>query len=62
MFIHLEDLELFKKKHEEWNKLLKQEEERPYPDIRLVQGYKKHKLQIKEEIQKIENKLFSVSS
>ena len=58
MFVHLDDLELLKKQHAEWDKLLKEEEMRPYPNIQLIQDYKKHKLKIKEEIQKIENELF----
>ena len=62
MFVHLEDLELLKKQHEEWNKLLKEEESHPSPDIRLIQQYKKHKFQVKEEIRKLENKLFSIDS
>lgn len=58
MFVHLEDLELLKKQHTEWDKLLKKEERCPRPDIQLVQNYKKHKLKIKEKIQKVENELF----
>ena len=59
MVVHLEDLELLKKQHAEWDKLLKEEQERPAPDMRLIQDYKKHKLKIKEEIQKMENELFN---
>ena len=59
MFVHLEDLELLKKQHEEWNKLLQKEERRPSPNEQLIQDYKKHKLETKERIQKMENELFS---
>lgn len=58
MVAHLEELTLLKKQHAEWDKLLKTEEKRPLPDMRLLQSYKKHKLQIKEEIQKLEEELF----
>lgn len=58
MFVHLEDLELLKKQHAEWDKLLKEEEERPYPNRELIQRYKKHKLKTKEEIKKKEEELF----
>ncbi|MGN0919415.1 MAG: DUF465 domain-containing protein [Alphaproteobacteria bacterium] len=58
MVAHLEDLELLKQQHAEWDKLLRKEEERPFPDRQLIQSYKKHKLKIKEEIQKTENELF----
>ncbi len=54
----LEGLELLKKQHAEWDKLLREEQERPFPDVQLTQDYKKHKLKIKEEIQKMENELF----
>ena len=60
MIAHLEDLELLKKQHAEWDRLLKKEQERPSPDVALVQNYKKHKLQVKEEIQKVEKALFEV--
>ena len=59
MFVHLEDLELLKKQHEEWDKLLQKEEKRPRPNENLIQDYKKHKLETKERIQKMENELFS---
>ncbi len=58
MLVHLEDLELLKKQHAEWDNLLKKEQGRPFPDIQLLQNYKKHKLKIKEEIQKVEKELF----
>ena len=58
MIIHPEDVELKKTQHAEWDRLLKQEEGRPFPDMRLIQSYKKHKLKLKEEIQKLENELF----
>ena len=58
MVVHLEDLELLKKQHAEWDKLVKEEEERPYPDMQVLQDYKKHKLKVKEKIQETENKLF----
>ena len=61
MVVHLEDLELLKKQHAEWDKLLKEEEKRPLPDMQLIQNYKKHKLKIKEKIKKIENELFKRS-
>ena len=48
---HFEELELLKKQHAEWDKLLTKEQSRPYPDDALVQRYKKHKLKIKDEIQ-----------
>ena len=54
----LEELELLKKQHAEWDTLLKKEQERPLPDANLIQSYKKHKLQLKEEISKVENDLF----
>ena len=58
MFVHLEDLELLKVQHKEWDRLLKEEEKRSFPDERLIQDYKKHKLEINEKIQKIEAELF----
>ena len=58
MFVHLEDLELLKKQHTEWDELIKKEEESPYPNVQILQDYKKHKLKVKEKIQEIENKLF----
>ena len=58
MLVHLEDLELLKKQHAEWDKLLKEEEERPCPNVELVQKYKRHKLKIKEKIQETEKELF----
>ena len=61
MSVHPEDLELLKKQHAEWDKLLKAEEERPFPDSQRLQDYKKHKLKIKEEIQKKEKELFEVT-
>ena len=59
MAVNIEELELLKKQHAEWDSLLKKEQERPFPDMQLIQNYKKHKLKIKEEIQKTENELFS---
>ena len=61
MFVHLEDLELLKKQHTEWDRLLKREEERPQPDSALIQYYKSHKLKTKEEIKKKESELFKNS-
>lgn len=54
----IEELELLKKQHAEWDKLLKEEEARPRPDGALVQRYKKHKLKIKDEIWETEEELF----
>ena len=54
----IEELELLKKQHAEWDALVVKEETRPKPDDALIQRYKKHKLKIKDEIQKIENDLF----
>ena len=59
MVVHLEDLELLKKQHAEWDKLLKEEQDRPAPDMRLIQNYKKHKLDIKDKIQKVEEQIFN---
>ena len=59
MVVHLEDLELLKKQHAEWDRLLKQEQERPFPDVQLIQSYKKHKLDIKDKIQKVEEEIFN---
>lgn len=58
MVVHLEDIELLKKQHTEWDNLLKKEEKHPAQNSILTQYYKKHKLKIKEEIQKMENELF----
>ena len=58
MVAHLEDLELLKTQHTEWDRLLQKEQQRPIPDAGLLQSYKKHKLQIKEKIRKIEEDLF----
>ena len=58
MSTRTEDLELLKIQHSEWDKLLKKEEMRPFPDLRLLQDYKKHKLKIKEKIEKTEKELF----
>ena len=58
MFVHLEDLELFKKQHAQWDELLKEEEKSSSPNLRLIQSYKRHKLEIKDKIQKVENELF----
>ena len=54
----IEELELLKKQHAEWDKLLENEVQRPLPDAALSQRYKKHKLRIKEEIQQVEKELF----
>ena len=61
MVIHLEDIELLKKQHAEWDNLLKEEEARPLPNQTLIQDYKKHKLKIKEEIQEKEEEFFKGS-
>lgn len=58
MVATVEELELLKKQHAEWDRLLKKESERPLPDAALIQRYKKHKLRIKEEIQALEAELF----
>lgn len=58
MVVHLEELELLKKQHAEWDKLLNEEEERPQPDFSLIQRYKRHKLKIKDEIRETEEELF----
>lgn len=58
MVVRLEDLELLKLQHSEWDRLLREEEKHPYPDVQLIRSCKKHKLKIKEEIQKTEEELF----
>ena len=54
----LEELELLKKQHAEWDSLVIKEEERPRPDDALIQRYKKHKLKIKDEIRETEEEMF----
>ena len=49
-------LDALKKKHAELDVLIAEENARPYPDDLKVQGYKKQKLLVKEEIQDIEKK------
>lgn len=54
----LEDLELLKLKHSEWDKLLKEEQMRPVPDTFKLQNYKRHKLDLKQQIEEVERQLF----
>ena len=54
----LEEIELLKKQHAEWDKLVAAEEARPVPNADLIQRYKKHKLKIKDEIRETEEELF----
>lgn len=60
MVATVKELELLKKQHAEWDRLLKEEESRPLPDDALIQRYKKHKLKIKDEISETENELFNM--
>ena len=59
MIVHVDDLELLKKQHAEWDRLLSKEQMRPFPDESLIQDYKKHKLKVKEEIQRKEKEFFN---
>ncbi len=54
----LEDLELLKLKHAEWDRLLKEEQERPMPNSFNLQNYKRHKLELKQKIEEIEKLMF----
>lgn len=47
-------LTALKAKHAELDMLISEEEKRPQPDDMKVQEYKKQKLKIKQEIEKIE--------
>ncbi len=54
----LEDLELLKLKHAEWDRLLKEEQMRPMPNAFNIQNYKRHKLEVKQKIEALEKSLF----
>ena len=58
MAVNLESLDLLKKQHAEWDALLIKEESKTHPDDALIQRYKKHKLKVKDEIQKEEEEIF----